>query len=152
MIDEHVAPNFWLSELLASDTATRLGLDNIPDAQALGNLRNILAPGLQRLRDLLGAPISVSSAYRSPAVNRAVGGAASSQHMLGLAADIRCASFGPPKAVAKRCMEHASSLRYDQLIWEGTWVHISFVPGVPRGQVLTAQFSGGKATYLAGLA
>lgn len=152
MIDERVAPNFWLSELLASDTAERLGIDNKPDAVALANLRTVLAPGLQRMRDLLGMPLIVSSAYRSPAVNRAVGGASNSQHMQGLAADIRCPAYGPPRAVALRCMEHSPSIRYDQLIWEGTWVHISFTPVSPRGQVLTAKFIGGQANYTAGLA
>lgn len=152
MIDEHVAPNFWLSELLASDTAERLGLENTPDAQAMYNLRTMLGPGLQRVRDLLGLPVTVTSGYRGAALNRAVGGSASSQHMQGLAADFRCPAFGTPRVVAERCMQHAFSLRYDQLIWEGSWVHISFTPGRPRSQVLTAKFNGGRATYTPGLA
>lgn len=153
-MDERLTANFWLSELLHSDDAIRLGIDNRPNAKALANVRNVLAPGLQRVRDLLGKPVLVSSGYRSSALNTHVGSSESSQHRTGQAADFRSPDFGDPKRVCLKIREAAPQIAFDQLIWEGRWVHISFAaPGSkPRHQVLTATFSGGKATYSPGLA
>lgn len=153
-MDERLAANFWLSELLHSDTATRLGIDNRPNALALANLRNVLAPGLQRVRDLLGKPVLVSSGYRSPALNSMVGGSLTSQHSFGQAADFTSPDFGEPKRVCMAIRDEARRIAFDQLIWEGRWIHVSFAaPGVPpRHQVLTAQFNGGRAVYSQGLA
>lgn len=144
MIDERVGPNFWLSELLHSEAATRLGLDNWPDAASLGNLRNLAGPGIQRVRDLLGVPVIISSGYRGPALNRHIGGSATSQHMHGLAVDFTAPAFGTPRKVCQRIMEHATLIRYDQLILEyGRWVHCSW-SSKPRGQVLTIDSTGVK--------
>jgi len=146
------AINFTLSELLLSQTATRLHLDNTPPPQALARIEQILAPGLQRVRYLLRCPVFVSSGYRSPAVNSAVGGAVASQHTLGLAADIVVPGFGSPQTVARVIAEHGDLIRYDQLILEGgEWVHVSFAPQ-PRGDVLTAHFDAGGTRYTRGLA
>jgi len=142
MTDERLAPNFWLSELLHSETAVRHRLDNYPDAVALANLRNHTGPGLQRVRDLLGVPVLVSSGYRSPAVNQRIGGSTRSQHMDGLAVDFTAPSYGTPYKVARAIMEHASLVKYDQLILEfGRWVHCSWSPR-PRGMVLTIDHNG----------
>lgn len=73
MIDERLAPNFWLSELLHSDTAVRLGVSNDPTPEALANLRGITGPGMQKVRNLLGCPVSINSGYRGPELNRRVG-------------------------------------------------------------------------------
>jgi zinc D-Ala-D-Ala carboxypeptidase len=153
MIDEKITPGFWLSEFLQSDTATRLGVDNTPDAAALANIRTLLAPGMQSVRDCLGQPVFISSGYRSPAVNRAVGGAANppSQHTTGQAADFKCPAFGLPITLARYLVAHGGEVHFDQLICEGTWVHISFSPK-PRGHVLTAHFGPGGTTYTRGLA
>jgi hypothetical protein len=152
MTDERLQQSFWLSEFLRSDTGQRHGIDNTPNAIALANLRHVLAPGMQRVRNLLREPVFITSGYRSPAVNRLVGGSASSQHSQGLAADFVCPEFGPPRAICRKLLEHASEVRYDQLIFEGAWVHVSFVPTAPRGQVLTAHFTaGGGVTYTPGL-
>lgn len=153
-MDERLTANFWLSELLVSDDAVRLGIDNRPNAKALANVRNVLAPGLQRIRDLLGKPMLVSSGYRSEALNVHVGGSATSQHRFGQAADFRAPDFGDPKTICRAIMDAAAKINFDQLIWEGRWVHCSFAaPGVPpRHQVLTATFSGRKANYTPGLA
>lgn len=150
MSDERIVPSFWLSEFLASDTAVRKGLSNAPDIGEMANIRSILAPGMQRVRECLGHPVTISSGYRSAAVNRAVGGSKTSQHTQGLAADFTAPGFGSAKQVAEHLLRHAGTVRYDQLIYEGTWVHISFSPQ-PRGQVLTARFSGGKAIYSPGV-
>lgn len=153
-MDERLTANFWLSELLHSDTATRLGIDNRPNSMALANLRNVLAPGLQRIRDLLGKPVLVSSGYRSAGLNVAVGGSGTSQHCFGQAADFTSPDYGEPKRVCMAIRDEARRIAFDQLIWEGRWVHVSFAaPGVPpRHQVLTAQFNGGRAVYSQGLA
>jgi hypothetical protein len=150
LVDQMVSRSFRLSEFLRSETAVRRGLDNTPPAPAMDNLRNILAPGLQRVRDLLETPVQITSGYRSPEVNRAVGGSPASQHVLGLAADFVSPQFGNPRAIARFIAENAAVIRFDQLIFEGTWVHISFAPA-PRGQVLTAHFSQGGVSYSPGI-
>lgn len=153
MIDGRIAPNFWLSELLHSETATRLGIDNTPNIEVLANLRQITGPGIQRVRDLLGMPVMISSGYRGPELNRAIGGATKSDHMRGLAVDFTVPSFGTPLVVARRLSQYASALRYNQLIIEfGRWVHISFTAGVPKGELLTASRIGDTTVYSLGLA
>lgn len=152
MVDRNVTAAFRLSEFLRSETAVRRGLDNTPPAGVLANIVNVLGPGMQRVRDLLETPVHITSGYRSPEVNRAVGGAASSQHTLGLAADFVAPQFGSPRSIARFLAEHQALIRFDQLIFEGTWVHISFVDQRPRGQVLTAHFAQGGVSYSPGIA
>ncbi len=153
MIDEIVQGHFRLSEFLRSDTAVRQGLDNTPKAVDLANIRNVLAPGMQRVRDSLGLPVLITSGYRSAEVNAAIGGSKSSQHSQGLAADFISPAFGTPRQVVQYLMERSGEIRFDQLIFEGSWVHISFVAGAPRSQVLTAHFMrGGGVSYSPGLA
>jgi len=148
MNDERLTVDFHLSEFLHSEKAVRLGLDNTPDAVVLAAIRNFLAPGMQDVRDLIGAPVIISSGYRAPQVNAAVGGARDSQHILGLAADFIAPFFGTPLQVARAIV--ASRITFDQLIQEGTWVHISF-SAKPRRSVLTAKFTNGVASYSPGL-
>ena len=148
MNDERLTADFHLSEFLRSDKAVRLGLDNIPDALAMASIRNFLAPGMQQVRELIGAPINISSGYRAPQVNAAVGGSRSSQHMQGLAADFAAPFFGTPIQIARAIV--ASHIKFDQLIQEGSWVHISF-SAKPRRSVLTAKFTNGVASYSHGL-
>jgi hypothetical protein len=155
LVDQPISANFRLSEFLRSETAVRHGLDNTPPAAALANLRNVLGPSMQRVRDLLMQPIQITSGYRSPALNAAIGGSDSSQHTLGLAADFVAPAFGAPRAICRHIANHADQIRYDQLIFEGQWVHISFLPpgrGTPRAQVLTAHFAGGRVSYSPGIA
>lgn len=149
MIDERVTPSFWLSEFIRSDTATRMGIDNSPPPGVMSQIRAYLAPGMQRIRDLLCAPVQITSGYRCPALNDALHGTANSQHMLGQAADFICPQFGPPLKIAHFILDH-SAIRFDQLIYEGTWVHVSFGPQ-ERHQVLTATFVNGVAQYRDGL-
>lgn len=150
--DQRVGPDFWLSEFLFSQTATRLGIDNTPQGMALANIINILGPGMQRVRDLLGTPVFISSGFRCPELNRKIGGSEISQHMVGLAADFTSPQFGLPSTIAHYLMEREPVLRYDQLILEGRWVHISFNGVRPRGEVLTAHFTPKGVTYTKGLA
>lgn len=151
MIDERVGSYFWLSEFLRSDLAVRRGLDNLPAAAELANIRALLAPGMARVRSALDAPVLITSGYRSPAVNAAVGGSAASQHLQGLAADFICPAFGHPREIARYLMQRSGEIRFDQLIFEGGWVHISFAAAAARSEVLTAHFTGGAVTYSRGV-
>ena len=150
-MSEKLTAHFTLAEFLASDTALRKGLSNTPDSLSLYAIRTCTAPGMERVRECLGAPILITSGYRSPAVNKAVGGSSSSQHQSGQAVDFKAPAFGTPLEIARRLVAAREEIRFDQLIQEGAWVHISFVQGAPRGQVLTAHFAGGRVTYSNGL-
>ena len=114
--------HFTLEELITSEIAARHGLDNNPSLEVVANLER-LARFLEEVRKILGKPIMVNSAYRAPAVNEAVKGSKSSQHLLGCAADIRVPNM-TPDAVVKAII--ASDLQYDQLIREfDSWTHVS---------------------------
>lgn len=142
-----LSPHFSLAELTASDTAKARKIDNTPSAAVKGNLVR-LAAVLEQVRALVNGPIIVSSGYRSPALNAAVGGAANSAHVQGLAADITSPRM-TAKALAVLIRE--SNIQFDQLIYENTWVHIGLQAGAPRRQVLTAKFGAGKTTYVNGI-
>ena len=129
---------FTMTELTSSPTAKRKGIDNTPDAKAKAALSALVANVLDPLREKYGKPIVVSSGYRCPKLNKAVGGVARSQHTKGEAADIRCVSDS--RAENKRLFDLivASGLPFDQLIDEYgyDWVHISFRDGANRRQIL----------------
>ena len=120
-----MTPHFTLVELTVTDHRT---LDNTPDPIALANLQR-LAEFLERVKEVLGGkPVMVNSAFRSKAVNDAVGSKDTSQHRIGCAADIRVPGM-TPDAVVRAVV--ASGLAYDQLIKEfDSWTHIS-VPNAP---------------------
>jgi hypothetical protein len=114
--------------------------DNTPPPEVVGALR-ITAARMEAVRRLLGdRVISVSSGYRCRALNRAVGGASTSAHLTGHAVDFNCYGLGDPLAVCS--VIAASQLAFDQLIEEGSWVHIAFDPRLRR-QVLTRREGGG---------
>lgn len=120
-------------------------IDNRPPPKVVETLRGTAAQ-MEEVRRLLGdRPITVSSGYRCPQLNRLVGGARKSAHLTGHAVDFNCFGFGSPKAVCRAIAD--SRLPFDQLIEEGTWVHLSFDPRL-RGQVLTKRPGGGYALGL----
>jgi hypothetical protein len=141
-----LTPNFSLAQLIRSDTAEQRGIDNTPAPHIIENLSK-LAMGLEQVCALLGAPIEISSGYRCPELNAAVGGAGTSQHMEGLAADFVCPGFGTPLEIARAIQ--GSNIAFDQCILEwGEWVHLSFAQ-VPRCRVLSIYDA--EAGYVAGL-
>lgn len=144
-----LSEHFSLSEFTDSATALRRGIDNEPEGQAMQHMRTLTAPGMEQVRLLLGQPIYISSGYRSEALNRAIGGSATSAHVHGLAVDFTCPGYGTPREIAQRIAD--SGIEFDQLIYEGTWVHIGFAHK-PRRQVMTAHFANGRATYTKGIA
>lgn len=120
--------NFTIAELSASATASRLHIPNSPAATHVAALTQLVDHILDPLRDAWGAPISVNSGYRSAALNRAVGGTATSQHLRGEAADI---TAGSPET-NRRLFSLAIRLQlpFDQLIDEKnySWIHVSYSP------------------------
>lgn len=147
----NLSENFTLDEMLLSQTATRRGIDNTPTSTIIAELQRLAQTILQPLRDHLGRPIVVSSGYRSPPLNRAVGGAQNSDHMYGRAADIVVPSM-KPRDVALTIVE--LRLPFSQCIVEGgRWVHVSIGdPSVePRREQLTAVFGPGGTQYLTGI-
>ena len=151
----NLSANFTLKELTKSDTATRLGLDNTPDEQALENLKTLCEMVLQPVREHFGKSVTVNSAYRSPESNAAVNGSKSSDHCKGMAADIEI----PGVANADLAQFIMDNLEYTQLILEfytpgipdSGWVHVSYDPNNLKKQELTATKVAGKTTYLNGL-
>jgi zinc D-Ala-D-Ala carboxypeptidase len=146
-----LSSSFTLEELTFSQTAARIGILNVPDPQQVTALQALCTNVLQPLRDALGLPITVSSAFRSPALNRAVGGASDSQHLDGQAADLQCFSLSTAEFFRRALAAH---LPFDQLIYEGgreaTWVHISYDTARARGTILRATFpAAGGVLYTA---
>lgn len=128
--------HFTIEELCRSETARSRGIDNTPTEEVRKNLTALVGNVLDPLRDWYGKPIRVNSGYRCPALNKAVGGVANSQHLTGQAADIDVND----RAENRRLMKHIEdNLDFDQLIWEngGAWVHVSYrADGKNRRQVL----------------
>jgi putative chitinase len=130
----NLSEHFSLEEATASETATRLGINNQPNEQQLENMKKA-AEGMEKVRALLGKSIHVNSWLRLPEVNVAVGGSKISSHMDGWAVDFVCKDFGNPLAVCQAI--EAAGIQFDQLIHEySTWTHLSFAPEM-RGQKLT---------------
>ena len=129
-----LSKNFSLDEFTFSQTASRVGIDNTPTEEVLENLKHT-AENMEKVRKILGYPILISSGYRSPALNRTIGGAKNSQHMQGEAVDFTCPKFGTPREIVNKLKDY--DLPFSQLILEyERWVHISFTKGSNRKQVL----------------
>lgn len=131
--------HFTLEELCRSDTATLQGIDNRPAEGIKTNLALLVAHVLDPLREAYGKPIRVTSGYRCPQLNDAVGGSPTSDHMAGRAADI----VGTPATRDENrrllALVQTLGLPFDQLIDEqdGSWVHVSYrSPAENRRQVL----------------
>jgi len=121
-------------ELIFSKIAEENGIDNMPDDKTLETLK-YTASQLDKVRELLGKPVNVSSGYRCLQVNRRLGSKDTSQHLKGEAVDFKCELFGNPKKVFDAIKE--SNIQFDQLILEfNSWVHISFVKTGGRRECL----------------
>ena len=126
-----VTMHFTIEELYASATAKDKGIDNKPNIQQMINLVYLASYVLEPLRVAMKEPIKIGSGFRSPALNKAVGGVYTSQHLKGQAADL-CID-GDRKKGRKWFEYIRDHLPFDQLIWEknpktgSEWVHVSFV-------------------------
>jgi hypothetical protein len=145
----HLSIHFMLDEFTLSRTAVLLGIKNEPPPDVVENLRR-LARVMENVRTLLGSPVLISSGYRSPELNDAVKGSKKSAHCRGLAADFTCPGYGTPREAALAIVR--SELIYDQVIWEGTWVHLGLAEGEPRRDILTATFGPLGVSYGRGIA
>lgn len=138
---EQFTKNFSYDELIASATAKRLGLDNTPSPEEKEKLRKLAEDILQPIRDRWRSPIVVNSAFRSEAVNKAVGGVPTSQHRLGEAADIKVGGKDRNKKLFKAIYNMISKgeIKVGQLIDEYNyqWIHVSLPrTNKPNNQIL----------------
>lgn len=116
---------FTIDELCASSTASRYGIDNTPTPEVRTRLQALIDNVLDPVRRTYGSYIQVNSGYRCPELNKKVGGASTSQHVKGEAADITGGSVENNRAIFRAIVALGI---YDQLIWEkgGAWVHVSY--------------------------
>ena len=115
--------NFTLSELVASTTAKRRNIDNTPSIKEADNMMELIVNCLQPIRDKLDKPMVVSSGYRCTELNKLVGGKNNSQHLTGCACDFVVKGMSVDQVY--EFIKNGGFI-YDQLIHEGTWVHISY--------------------------
>ncbi len=145
-----LSKNFMLAELTVSQWASRNGIDNTPNPAQQGALKLLCEKVLQPIRDHYGKPVIVTSGFRSPRVNAAVGGGTTSQHVKGEAADIQV----PGVSNHDLCDWIRRCLVYDQLIYEfdeSGWYHVSYSATRLRRADLTARRVNGRTSYLAGI-
>ena len=148
MISEHIS----YKEGVRSNTATRRGIDNTPNAEQLENMELVAEEVFEPLRAYVGGPIKINSFFRCPELNKAIGGSSKSQHCKGQAMDIDD-TFG---RMTNAEMYHwiKENLDFDQMIWEfgdddnTDWVHVSYVsPEDNRNRCLKAYREEGKTKY-----
>jgi zinc D-Ala-D-Ala carboxypeptidase len=145
--------NFSLSEFTESPKADRLGIDNTPNKEAIDNLQELVTFVLQPIRDRYGSVV-ISSGYRSPELNKAIGGSTTSDHCLGCAADFEVQGMDN-KEMAKWI---ANNLDFKQVILEfyhegdmhSGWIHCSYKKDNNKKQKLNALKDGKKTIYTQG--
>ncbi len=145
MISKHIT----LTEATKSNTATRLGIDNTPNEATIETMKLTSEKVFEPLREAVGA-IRVSSFYRSPELNRAIGGSKNSQHCKGEAIDMQAVTVTNFKLFQEAC----KLPEFDQIIWEfgnkqePDWVHISYAKTNNRKQILRATKIGNRTAYV----
>ena len=147
--------NFTLAELIEAGSARRLGLEEQfnPPADIVCNLNALAKNILQPLRDHLGHAITITSGYRSPKVNKAVGGSKTSQHLEGKAADIQLLIDGKNRNQLLYNTVLQLNLPFCQMIDEfgsedePAWIHISYDPKNIKREKLRARKINGKTVY-----
>ena len=134
-----LSKNFTLSEITKSNTAKRLGIENAPNKEHLKNMQVLIRDLIQPMRDALG-PIRISSGYRSPALNRAIGGSSKSQHCKGQALDLQFWKEGEMCNQKIYDWVLKEGIEFDQMIneFDFAWIHISLKEKNNRKQVLEA--------------
>jgi zinc D-Ala-D-Ala carboxypeptidase len=148
-----LSKNLSLAEMIISSEAKRKGINNMPSEDILSNMKKLAINIFQPIREHFNQPIHISSGYRCVALNKAIGGASSSQHCSGEAMDIDMDGTTISNAQVFDWIKH--NLVFDQLIWEfGTdanpdWVHVSYEStGKQRKQILKGIKKNGKTSYI----
>ena len=148
-----LSKNLSLAEVMRSETAKRKGVSNMPTEAHIENFKLLAEKVFQPIREHFAVPIHISSGYRSAALNKAIGGSATSQHCTGEAIDIDMDGTAITNAAIFNYIK--DNLEFDQLIWEfGTdtnpdWVHVSYEStGKQRKQILKAVKKGGATSYV----
>ena len=150
---ERISKHISYKEAIKSNTALRLNIDNTPDQVSLTNMTGVAHNIFEPLRLWVGGPIKINSFYRSPKLNKAIGGSKRSQHCEGRAIDID--DTFSYKTNAEMFHYIKDNLNFDQMIWEfgddnnPAWVHVSFdsLEG-NRGRLLKAIKENGKSKYI----
>ena len=152
-MDNKISKNITYKEAIYSQTAKRKGIENKPNDEQMANMFSIAEMIFQPLRSWVGGPIKITSFFRSPELNRVIGGSKSSQHCKGQAMDLDDV-YGH-KTNAEMFMYIRENLNFDQLIWEfGTdenpsWIHVSYVDAQEnRNRCLKAYKKNGKTKYM----
>lgn len=155
-----LSKNFTLRELTESTTATRLGIDNSPDAQQISNLAELCENVLQPIRDRIGKPIRVTSGFRNVETNRAIGGSTTSDHCRGCAVDVKLIVDGENVSEIIYHTLLAMDIPFKQMIWEfgdrfedekmgqtPQWVHIAYDKSNNKRQTLEAYKTNNQTKY-----
>ena len=143
-----LSPHFNLAEFTHSQAAARAGRELVVPEQFIPHLQRLCVLVLEPLRDALGLSVHISSGYRDDIVNRLVGGAATSAHVEGRAADITVPGRTPYEVA--RALQDLKLAALDKCILEfDAWVHVQVprTPGAAREQYLTARKIGGQVYY-----
>lgn len=130
--------HFTLNEFVRSETADRNHIDNTPSQEVVDNLRALCRNVLEPARVAFGSPIYITSGYRCPALNKAVGGKPTSQHLRGEAADLQVRGVKNLRKLYNAILDHGV---FDQLLYEtnkagAKWIHVSYTSYSNRRQAI----------------
>jgi zinc D-Ala-D-Ala carboxypeptidase len=149
---DKISKHISYREGVYSTTATRLGLDNTPNSEQLANMELVAKEIFEPLRAWVNGPIKINSFFRSPKLNKAIGGSSKSQHCKGQAIDIDDTLKRSSNSAMYRFIKN--NLDFDQMIWEfgdddnPDWVHVSYVSKKDnRNRCLKAYRENGKTKY-----
>ena len=149
---DKISKHISYREGVYSTTATRLGLDNTPNSEQLANMELVAKEIFEPLRAWVNGPIKINSFFRSPKLNKAIGGSSKSQHCKGQAIDIDDTLKRSSNAAMYRFIKN--NLDFDQMIWEfgdddnPDWIHVSYVSKKDnRNRCLKAYRENGKTKY-----
>jgi hypothetical protein len=148
---ENISKHISFKEATVSNTAKQKGINNTPDAKQLENMKTVAEKVFEPLRAFSGGPIVITSFFRSPELNKAIGGSATSEHCLGMAIDL----VSGTKGISNKDLFNyiKDKLVFSQLIWEfgndlnPEWIHVSYNKDNLKKEVLKAVKENGKTVY-----
>lgn len=150
---KNISKNITYIEATKSATAIKKGIDNTPTNETLEIMQYVAENVFEPLREHFNVPIGITSFYRSSALNKAVGGSSTSEHVNGSAIDIDADVFG--RITNKEIFNYIKdNLNFNQLIWEfgndnePAWVHVSLKKSGNKKQILQAKKINGRTKYI----